>query len=118
MLKFLDGPAANETLACCRAPLLLRVVRGRDGKWDALDQLDDQPQKGESIFVYGRASEPVLVHILTGNRGRRGSGWYQMADYRYLADDQPAEDEARDTDKWRAWCQKVGPSLKPRAVES
>ena len=53
MTRFLDGPAAGNALMLRRAPLFLRVtIDAAGGKVDALDQLDDDPQDGETVHVY------------------------------------------------------------------
>jgi hypothetical protein len=107
MVKFLDGPAVGEVLQLRRAPLLLRVVRDARGKWDALDQLSDAPDRGETIFVYYVTGKPTDVHI---NAGRKGSGWYKFAEYRFF-EHQPTDHSMRDTAAWRSWPQRVGPSV-------
>ena len=105
MLKFLDGPAAGVRLMCARAPLLLRVVRGVEGGWDALDQLGDTPAEGEAVHVYLKASDDGTVHIdYTDRDGRRRGRWEQCASYR-LYDQQPDAATARDTTAWREWCE-------------
>ena len=101
MVSLVDGPAADETLALRRAPRLLRVVRSRNGKWDALDQLDDEPKPTETIFVYERMNIPRMGHMCMSPRSQ--SGWYAIANYR-LFQDQPADEIMRDTQKWREWC--------------
>ena len=104
MVKFLDGPAAGVTLSLHRAPVLLRVVRSRNGNWDALDQLDDEPKPSETIHVYRLASEVTNIHLCIRGKGKRGSGWYAMAEYRELPE-QPGDEHTRSTEAWRAWCQ-------------
>ena len=106
MIRFLDGPAADLALALRRAPVLLRVVRTPRGGWDALDQLDDVPAPREAIFVYRRVSAVTRYHLLVRGKGKRASGFYARADYRYVPE-QPADADARDTAAWRAWCQAV-----------
>lgn len=102
MIEFLDGPAAGQVLQLRRAPMLLRVVQSRRGAWDALDQLDDEPQATERIYIYRRCVlKPVSkVHVLCSPR--KGSGFYWMASYRYLPD-QPSDADVRSTAAWQAW---------------
>lgn len=99
MTRFLSGPAAGRTLALRRAPRFLRVVECA-GNFDALDQLDDQPELTETIHVYEIKGEPGRMHIYS--RGPTPSGWYAVADYEFLPD-QPADAEVRTTEAWRAW---------------
>lgn len=98
MTTIVDGPAAGQHLMLKRSPYFLRVVE-KDGKWDALDQLDDTPDPGEKIYVYKLMEKPMTVHI---NAGRGRSGWHQMAAYVFIQD-QPADSEIRGTEEWRKW---------------
>lgn len=95
-VMFEDGPAkAAPVLLLERAPLYLRVVRGIDGKWDALDQLDDDPAMGETIFIYKRRSSRA-GHIKGRTRAESGP----MFAYEHTNDIDPAGMEDRDA--WRA----------------
>lgn len=106
MTKFLNGPAAGQTLMLKRAPIYLRVVRLAIGvgssKWDALDQPTDNPETGEIVFAYKCKckGEPGTVHL---NMGRKGGGWYAVAEYE-LCEVQPTDAEMRSTPAWQAWC--------------
>jgi hypothetical protein len=104
MVEFIDGPAAGESLALGRIPKLLRVVRSRNGKWDALDQLDDQAKPSETIFVYERRDELGITHyhLCFRSRNKRASGIYWNAKYGVLAE-QPSEAEVRETKAWQQW---------------
>ncbi len=102
MTKFLDGPAADQILALRRAPLLLRVVQNPKGEWDALDQLGDTPGDKEKIFVYVLTEKAGYMHICVRGKGRKGGGYYAVANYRYVPDAHP--NCLRDTEAWRAWC--------------
>lgn len=91
-------------LALRRTPKYLRfVVTGTDWKTlDALDQLDDTPAAGERVIVAEKA-ETSRVHLYGVRNGRR-TGWYEtMVTYTPVADP-PADDVARDTAKYQAWC--------------
>jgi hypothetical protein len=99
MIRFLDGPAGGQTLMLQRAPLLLRVVQSKSGKWDALDKTEDEAARGEEIFVYRRDGDANPVHIkMTGP----GSGFYLMAKYNYWRGHPPTEYLARNR-VWRTW---------------
>ena len=68
------------------------------GEADVLDQLTDTPSKGEDVFVYHLASEVGAVHL---NRGRKGSGFYVMADYVHRPDVDGGALRANET--WSEW---------------
>lgn len=101
MTRFIDGPAAGQTLCLRRAPRYIRAVRSRSGEWDALDQPGDEPKPAEAVCAYELAGEPTRVHIKAQKRG--ASGWFAVASYIY-ADGQPDDATMRDRAKWEAWC--------------
>lgn len=101
MTTFLDGPAAGVALTIRRTPRLLRVVRSWTGRWDALDQLGDEPKPWEEITVY----RLVGVTGIACRRSGRGRGCFPMATYR-VVEPQPAADQVRDTAAWREWALK------------
>lgn len=110
MLRFLDGPAGGVTLMCSRAPLFLRVVHATDSReneqeWDALDQLDDQPRRGERCYVYKKSDDYGIVHYCGRDKnGKRFGRTENHADYElYVA--QPDDVILRDNEKWREWVQ-------------
>ncbi len=112
MSNFLNGPAQGVHLSLGRSPYFLRVVRSPDGKWDALDQLDDKPADDEEIHVYRIASEPVTAHIdgrdpVTGKRFGR---WLSVADYK-VHSEQPDSKTTKDNSAWKAWCIEQGGKL-------
>ena len=91
-----------------RAPMFLRVVchilpGGKIGDWDALDQLEDTAGKDEVICVYRVVGTPGWAHI---NRGRNGSGFYAMANYK-LCDQQPTDEVMRDNQSWTCWVNSI-----------
>ena len=99
------GPTRlGPTLSLKRAPTYLRFVYF-EGDWstlDALDQLDDEPQPGETIVV-GRIEVRGRWHVDRIVNRKRVGEWY--GDVRYqVVDPQPADDVVRDTAAWRAWC--------------
>ena len=99
MSTFVDGPAAGRTLALQRAPIYLRLVYGLDGKWDALDQVDDQPDPGETVHVYRRTKYTGKALVRLG--GRLGCVWMHLADYRWMAEIDG--ETLRDNPTWQAW---------------
>lgn len=103
---FVDGPAANQALEFNRAPAFLRVVRGVDGKWDVLDQLDDDPALGEEIFIYHLVAGDV-GHICGRGRG----GCTTMVRYQHTALIDPKGTEDRDV--WRAAVEAVAGQAEP-----
>lgn len=103
MIRFDDGPAVGQTLLLYRAPRFLRVVD--DGsKWDALDQLDDTPEPNEMIYAYEVHGEVGRCHLYFGGKDRGRSGWYAMANYRFIADRPPTDAVMREYEPWRKWC--------------
>ena len=109
MVTFMDGPAELKTLMLRRAPLFLRVVLKPRGDWDDLDQLGDEPAANETIVVYRKVHDDGEVHI----NGAKVKGWFRRANY-YLHDEQPGDETARNTSKWRAWCEEQARRLKPK----
>jgi hypothetical protein len=116
MARFLDGPATNTRLLLRRAPVLLRVVCNKSGKWDALDQLDDTPQSDEAIHVYRIASTPSTVHVdFLDKAGRRRGDWYVDADYVFY-DAQPGDAHLCTPGAWRAWTETQRPALEVAGI--
>lgn len=102
MTRFQDGPAQGKTLMLRRAPIYLRVTE-LIGEFDALDQLNDQPEPGETLHCYVLAEAPGHIHINTGRKP--GGGFFPMALYR-IVPEQPPQEIMRDNAKWRAWTNK------------
>jgi hypothetical protein len=109
MTKLVGGPAAGVSLSLSRAPMFLRVVRSITQEWDALDLLDDRPSVSEDVFVYKLESHEGTVHVDGRDKktGKRFSKWLVSATYNFFQY-QPTEEELRDTNKWRLWCQLMG----------
>lgn len=118
MTRFHGGPADGVTLALRRAPLYLRAVfNGQTSKWDALacraclqarqarrDQLTDEPGPEELLVaVYRRCGEAGVCMLDWTEKGRRRGGRFTMANYEFV-EEQPDDETARSTEKWRAWC--------------
>lgn len=102
MTRFLNGPAEGQTLMLRRAPIFLRVVE-KAGKWDALDQLGDSPESGETLHAYRISKRPQgHVHLNAG----KASGFYSMASY-LLCEKQPTAEEMRDSRAWESWCRRM-----------
>jgi hypothetical protein len=99
VVHFVDGPAAGKGLSLARTPLFLRVVIDHAGKVDALDQLDDEPQPTERIYVYRLCDMTSVIYCSRGHGCRRE----RVAEYRFHLDAQPTDEEARDREKWQAW---------------
>lgn len=109
MVKFLNGPAAGQVLMLKRAPDLLRVTcaRYQDAqkapKFDALDQLGDEPRPEETLYAYRRTEAACTVHVRLGGKAKHASGFYAHANYE-LCTMQPTDEQMRDTEQWRTWC--------------
>lgn len=111
----LDHPAYGAPLRLERLPLFLRFVYrprrcGRGVQWDALDQLDDEPQAEETVIAAQLVRRGTL-HIDRVVRGQRVGSWHQAVQY-HLCDPQPPENVKRDREKWQAWCQAQYEQLK------
>jgi len=118
MSTFIDGPAVTVTLDLRRAPILLRVTHGRRG-WDALDQREDTPRDGESVYVYILTEEPATVHICSRDKqGRRSGGWRLIGKYRLLTENPPGAEIVRDNLAWAAWCEQNRERLTPKWAQS
>lgn len=108
MIIFKGGPANGVVLPLQRVPILLRVVRanGSSDKWDALDQLNDEPGSDESIYLYLVDGQPQWIHV-DGRDAKTGRRWGRTCyygSYQYVTD-QPADAEMRTNEAWRRWCE-------------
>ena len=104
MTKFLDGPARGQTLMLQREAVFLRVTSSNTPtglKWAALDQVEDTPLPTETVYAYRVEGEVGRCHIL---RRPTGSGWFIIANYRYVQE-QPPMSVMRDNKRWRLWCE-------------
>ncbi len=102
MVKFLNGPAEGVELSLRRAPMLLRVAQSPCGSWDALDQVEDEPQAAERIWVYVQSGSISRYHLLCRGKNRAASRWYVNASYKLVAD-QPSDHHLRIRTAWEAW---------------
>jgi hypothetical protein len=100
MICFRDGPAKGAVLQLQRAPIFLRVAIDAVGGVDALDQLDDEPREGETLFAYRVDGHATNYHVRC-SRPRR-SGWVIKADY-LLVDPQPDAATMLDNEAWQRW---------------
>lgn len=86
-----------------RSPFVLRVVIADNGTIDALDQLDDEPEAGETIHVYRMVEDRGSYHLWgTNERGRRTRFSGRSALYA-LVENPPEDETARETELWKAW---------------
>ena len=106
MTTFTDGPAKGQHLMLKRAPYFLRVTL-LNAKWDALDQLTDQPEPLEKLFAYELVGGVGRIHIYAPPRG---SGWFVIAEYRLITP-QPDDADMRTTERWHAWTGAHAPSF-------
>jgi hypothetical protein len=102
VITFLDGPAKGVELALRRVPKYLRVVRSCRGKWDALDQLDDEPRPREQIFVYVRRDDLPQSKMFVRASKRSLSGVWFTCSYTFLQE-QPEDFNVRTTWMWQQW---------------
>ncbi len=103
MTTFEDGPAKDKILSLARAPVFLRVTE-KDGKFDALDQVEDTPRPGEFMHVYKLVSYDggAFVDGRDKKTGKRTGGYMVIARYK-LYSEQPSQDTLGDTKKWQEW---------------
>ena len=110
MMTLTDGPAEGF-YAVPRAPHFLRAVVDQDGGKDVLDQLDDQPEPGETIHVYrctNRQDDAVTMVMMSGKNGRgRRCVPSVVAEYQHMPDIDG--DAMRNTAAWRAWAAENAP---------
>jgi hypothetical protein len=107
MTRFEGGPAKGQTLMLRRAARFLRVTESAlpesgKTKWDALDQLDDQPMPDEKLHAYEIVGQPVMAFI----DGTKCRGRYAIATYRLVVP-QPDDTSMRTTEAWHAWTRKA-----------
>lgn len=100
MTSFKDGPAKGQRLMLKRAVTFLRVVE-LQGKWDALDQLTDEPEDNENVYAYKITGQPGHCHI---NMGRGRGGFYPIAEYA-MCPEQPPDSVMRSRKEWGEWCE-------------
>ena len=103
-IVYLDTGGGRVSLTLKRAPKYLRfVMRGTDyATLDALDQWDDQPRDGETVYaaVIAYSSD---VHLSCRDKdGRRYGRREKTATYE-LVPEQPDQETLRDTARWQAW---------------
>jgi len=99
--RFVNGPAIGVLLTLERIPLMLRVVVDEEGKWDALNEVDDEVKPGETVHVYRACGEPDQVHIDKVEHGRRCGEWSQMLDYSHWPN--PGAVHTQRTEDWCHW---------------
>lgn len=112
MSRFSGGLAHGVTIDMRRAPLLLRVVMDLTGRFDALDQPEDTPNRTETIVLYRLKCKPVGAHICIRGKNRAAGGWWEYGDYE-LAPLQPSDEILRDSAKYGEWCDANAEALIP-----
>lgn len=110
MTTFQNGPAKGQALSLQRAPVFLRVVE-KQGKWDALDQLEETPDPEEKIYVYLIVGNSGMYFMDgRGTDGRRRGWSCVMATYRFY-EIQPEDSVMRENPAWQKWCHEEGKRL-------
>lgn len=108
----LKHPQFKGSIRLARTPRFLRFVLS-DGKWDALDQLEDTPADNEVIYAAELVRRGV-IHVDGTRKGRR-CGWTEhTADYE-LVSSPPAQEILRSTEKWREWCRTAAAKSEAKA---
>lgn len=94
--------ARNCTLELKRTPKFLRFVFDpKANKWDALDQLDDEPRPEEHLFA-ARLVDTGSLHVDGYRDGKRCGWWYRTATYE-LVNLQPDDATMRNRAAWQKW---------------
>lgn len=109
MTTFIDGPAKGQVLQLKRAPIFLRVVQN-GCSFDGLDQIGDEPEETEIIYVYQIMERPA-GHVSTAK------GTYPIARYR-LFDPQPLDSQIRQDHAWKGWTQRTWDTLKRQTAKT
>ncbi len=104
MITLVGGPVGSPLgkatgLCIRRSPIFLRITQ-QGKKLDALDQLYDHADPGETLYAYKLLASEGTCHI---NRGRHGSGFFVMARYGFI-EPQPSDEIMRDNEAWSKWC--------------
>lgn len=88
-----------------RSPCCLRVTvkatadKAHPEKYDALDQLEDKPEFGETVYAYELTGVPGAAFI----DGAKTRGRYSIAQYK-LMEYQPSYNALVDNQRWDEWC--------------
>lgn len=109
MTNLIDGPAHGKRLMLRRCARFLRVVINSKGEIDALDQPTDTPAKDETIYAYEITEKPGHMHIRCGGKSKGASGFYPIADYRYIPEQPSQIIMERAWDTWTAERAKANP---------
>jgi hypothetical protein len=115
VLVTLRGVFVNPlTVHLERTPIYLRFVYRDDepGKLDALDQLDDQAQPGETIIAAKMDGGPGWIHVDGTRAGRRYGETRHFADYLPLRC-QLTQEQLADNEQWGQWVDAEVAKVKP-----
>jgi len=86
------------------ATYLRFVIRGADGRsLDALDQIDDAAEPGETIIPAKIEGDVIVIHVDRTVNGQRVGQWRQYAKYVPVHCDLTQEQLA-DFAQWSEWC--------------
>lgn len=98
MTRFLDGPAKDAHFMIRRTPIFVRVTQEGE-KFDILNEADDRPRTGETLFAYVLTEKPGICCVrASGSRG----GIFQSGTYRFC-DPQPDDNTMRRELLWTRW---------------
>lgn len=99
-LGTLRGPLNLE-----RTPRFLRFVMqgSKFDTLDALDQPDDTPREGETIYAAEQV-DSSSVHVSGWKDGKRWGRWEKTAVYE-LTKEQPSQEIMANWKQWGQWCE-------------
>lgn len=102
----LNHPLFRGILSLRRVPKFLRFtctgIASCARNWDALDQLDDEPELHEQLLA-GVFKSSGKMHIDRTVGGRRVGEWRTTVEYD-VVDPQPLAALMRDRQQWQEWC--------------
>lgn len=101
-MNALDGPAKGVQLSLRTCPTYLRLVRNRrTGKWDALDQPNDEPGASEVVYAYRMVSGTWSQMFIDYRDGAGRDGRYETGDYKWLG--VVPQRAMKTRQRWIAW---------------
>lgn len=96
----MGSPSGKSTGLCIRRCVMFLRITQQGKKLDALDQLDDVAEPGETLYAYKLLENEGMCHM---RRSGAGSGFFVIARYAFI-EPQPSDEIMRDNKSWSKWC--------------